>query len=50
MPQMMIHVVGGYQSDFAVNWHRAELDFDALFSETIDGALEVAGLGPTRSR
>ncbi|AOW93844.1 acetyl-CoA acetyltransferase [Rhodococcus sp. WMMA185] len=45
MPQNMIHVLGGYQSDFAVNWHRAELGFDALFSEAIDGVLGSSGLG-----
>ncbi|MEV0947065.1 acetyl-CoA acetyltransferase [Rhodococcus sp. NPDC049939] len=45
MPQNTIHVLGGYQSDFAINWHRAQLGFDSLFSEAINGALESSGIG-----
>ncbi|RDI67846.1 acetyl-CoA acetyltransferase [Nocardia pseudobrasiliensis] len=39
---MSVHILGGGQSDFAVNWHRAGLGFDALIGEIITRATESA--------
>lgn len=39
---MSVHILGGSQTDFAVNWQRAGLEFDALLGEVIDGALQAA--------
>ncbi|MEC3957702.1 acetyl-CoA acetyltransferase [Nocardia sp. CDC153] len=39
-----MYILGGAQTDFAVNWHRAGLGFDALIGGVLDQALEAAGL------
>ncbi|MFH5209421.1 acetyl-CoA acetyltransferase [Antrihabitans spumae] len=38
------YVVGGYQTDYARNWHRSGLGYDALFAETITRALTAAAV------
>ncbi|MBF6235811.1 thiolase domain-containing protein [Nocardia otitidiscaviarum] len=37
-----VHILGGSQTDFAVNWHRAGREFDALIGENIARTLETA--------
>ncbi|WP_306360347.1 acetyl-CoA acetyltransferase [Nocardia sp. CC227C] len=37
-----VHILGGSQTDFAVNWHRAGKEFDALVAETVSRTLEAA--------
>ncbi|WP_067825310.1 acetyl-CoA acetyltransferase [Nocardia inohanensis] len=37
-----MHILGGSQTDFAVNWQRAGLGFDALFSRVVDDSLRAA--------
>lgn len=39
-----VHVLGGYQSDFARNYSREGLEISDLFSEIVDGTLEATGL------
>ncbi|CAN5774263.1 acetyl-CoA acetyltransferase [soil metagenome] len=39
-----IWVLGGYQSDFARNLHRAGVDFAGLTAEIVDNTLDAAGL------
>ncbi len=46
VPNSEVFILGGYQTDFAVNWHRQNQGFDALFAETIEGCLGNAGIGP----
>ena len=41
-----VYVLGGYQTDFARNWHRDGLGFDALFGEAVPKTLDAAGVGP----
>ncbi|MVU80927.1 thiolase domain-containing protein [Nocardia sp. ET3-3] len=42
-----MHILGGAQTDFAVNWHRAGLGFDALVREVLEAALTDARLDAT---
>ncbi|SUA76585.1 Beta-ketothiolase BktB [Nocardia otitidiscaviarum] len=37
-----VHILGGSQTDFAVNWHRADREFDALIGENISRTVEAA--------
>lgn len=39
-------LMGGYQTDFARNWHREGLEFADLTAEVVAGTLEASGLGP----
>lgn len=39
-----VHVLGGYQSDFARNYTREGLEIADLFSEIVDGTLDATGL------
>lgn len=39
---MSVHILGGSQTDFAVNWHRAGLGFDALVRDVVEEALSAA--------
>ena len=41
-----VYVLGGYQTDFARNWHREGLELFDLFSESIEGAIKDAGIQP----
>ncbi|MFE6861424.1 acetyl-CoA acetyltransferase [Nocardia sp. NPDC057668] len=41
-----MHILGGAQTDFAVNWQRAGLGFDALVSTVIEHTLDDARIGP----
>lgn len=41
-----IHILGGSQTDFAVNWHRAGREFDALIAETVEHTLQAARIDP----
>lgn len=43
---MAIHLIGGYQTDFARVWSREGLDYTAMMREAIDGALESCRLEP----
>ncbi|QLY27625.1 acetyl-CoA acetyltransferase [Nocardia huaxiensis] len=43
---MPVHILGGSQSDFAVNWHRAGLGFDALIGSVVEQTLEAARVDP----
>ncbi|MEV6772457.1 acetyl-CoA acetyltransferase [Nocardia sp. NPDC051030] len=38
---MSVHILGGSQTDFAINWNRAGLEFDALVRTAIEEALEA---------
>ncbi|WP_369635286.1 acetyl-CoA acetyltransferase [Nocardia sp. JMUB6875] len=42
-----MHILGGAQTDFAVNWHRAGLGFDALIRDVLEAALTDAHLDAT---
>lgn len=44
---MSVHILGGAQTDFAVNWHRAGLGFDALIRDVLEAALTDARLDAT---
>ena len=37
---MAIHLIGGYQTDFARAWSREGLDYTDMMREAIDGALD----------
>ncbi|WP_460723731.1 acetyl-CoA acetyltransferase [Nocardia heshunensis] len=39
-----VYILGGSQTDFAVNWHRAGLEFDALFREVLEATLAATRL------
>lgn len=41
-----IYILGGYQTDFARNWQREDLELIDMFAEAFDGALADAGLQP----
>ena len=41
-----IWMMGGYQTDFARNWHREGLDFADLTREAVTATCEAAGIGP----
>jgi len=41
---MAIHLIGGYQTDFARAWSREGLDYTDMMREAIDGALESCRL------
>ncbi|MET9487550.1 acetyl-CoA acetyltransferase [Nocardia sp. NPDC006630] len=43
---MSVHILGGSQTDFAVNWHRAGLGFDALIRTVIEQTLESTHIDP----
>jgi acetyl-CoA C-acetyltransferase len=40
----MVHVLGGYQTDFARNWQRAGHSFDGLVAEVVEHTLADAGV------
>ena len=42
----MVFVIGGYQTDFARNWHREGHDFAGLFAEVVRETLADAGISP----
>ena len=44
---MSVHILGGAQTDFAVNWHRVGLGFDALIRGVLEGTLTDARLDAT---
>ena len=44
--QERVYILGGYQSDFAQNWHRNELDLLDVFENTIAQGLTSVGLEP----
>ncbi|KAA8882101.1 thiolase domain-containing protein [Nocardia colli] len=46
MPTSTIHLLGGSQSDFAVNWHRAGKGFDALIGEVVGATLAATDIAP----
>ncbi|MBF6327744.1 acetyl-CoA acetyltransferase [Nocardia transvalensis] len=39
-----VHILGGAQTDFAVNWHRAGYGFDALVGEIVTRTLDDTGI------
>lgn len=39
---MSVHILGGSQTDFAVNWHRAGLEYDALIRAVLEETLTAA--------
>ncbi len=41
-----VYLLGGSQTDFALNWHREGLDIYAMFKESFDSALAATGLTP----
>jgi acetyl-CoA C-acetyltransferase len=43
---MAIHLIGGYQTDFARVWSREGLDYTDMMREAIDGALQSCLLEP----
>jgi len=43
---MAIHLIGGYQTDFARVWSREGLDYSDMMREAIDGALASCRLDP----
>ncbi|WP_067688880.1 acetyl-CoA acetyltransferase [Nocardia jejuensis] len=43
---MSVHILGGSQTDFALNWHRAGLDTDALVRTVVQDALAATGIDP----
>ncbi|AYF77900.1 thiolase domain-containing protein [Nocardia yunnanensis] len=43
---MSVHILGGAQTDFAVNWHRAGLGFDELVRSVLDDTLSATRLDP----
>ncbi|MFI6214915.1 acetyl-CoA acetyltransferase [Nocardia brasiliensis] len=46
MSTSTIHLLGGSQTDFAVNWHRSGLGFDALVAAVLAPTFEATGVGP----
>ena len=44
--QERVYILGGYQSDFAQNWHRNELDLLDVFENTIAQGLTSVDLEP----
>ncbi|MEV6099104.1 acetyl-CoA acetyltransferase [Nocardia sp. NPDC051981] len=44
---MSVHILGGDQTDFAVNWHRVGLGFDALIRAVLDETLAAVRLDAT---
>ena len=44
--QKRVYILGGYQSDFAQNWYRNELDLLDVFEETIAKGLQSVDLEP----
>lgn len=44
---MSVHILGGAQTDFAVNWHRLGLGFDALIRAVLDETLAAVHLDAT---
>ncbi|WP_328290568.1 acetyl-CoA acetyltransferase [Nocardia aurantiaca] len=44
---MSVHILGGGQTDFAVNWHRVGLGFDALIRAVLDETLAATHLDAT---
>ena len=44
--QERVYILGGYQSDFAQNWHRNELDLLDVFQNTISQGLNSVNLEP----
>jgi acetyl-CoA C-acetyltransferase len=43
-----VHVLGGYQTDFARNYAREGLEISDLFAEVVDGTLEATALEPAQ--
>ncbi|WP_330181421.1 acetyl-CoA acetyltransferase [Nocardia sp. NBC_01503] len=43
---MSVHILGGSQTDFAVNWHRAGLGFDALVQTVTEQTLAATEINP----
>jgi len=41
-----VFILGGYQTDFARNWHRESEDLFAMFKATLEGGLAETGLEP----
>ncbi len=41
-----VFILGGYQTDFARNWHREGDDLFAMFKATLEGGLDDTGLEP----
>ena len=41
-----VYILGGYQSDFAQNWHRNELDLLDVFQDIISKGLNSVDLEP----
>lgn len=46
MDKSRIYILGGHQSDFAVNWVREQKSIFDLFSDSVIGALNAAKLDP----
>lgn len=44
---MSVHIMGGAQTDFAVNWQRAGASFDALVRTVLEEALDAARVAVT---
>ncbi|MFI6870215.1 acetyl-CoA acetyltransferase [Nocardia sp. NPDC050406] len=47
MSPSTIHILGGHQTDFAANWHRAGLGFDSLIGEVVSRTLEAERIDAT---
>src|SRR3972149_1256871 len=43
---MSIYILGGYQTDFARNWHKENKHIVAMLREAVIGGLEATGLEP----
>ncbi|WP_067572628.1 acetyl-CoA acetyltransferase [Nocardia acidivorans] len=43
---MSVHILGGSQTDFSVNWHRAGLGFDALIRAVTEQTLAATAINP----
>lgn len=43
---MSVFVLGGFQTDFAVNWHKQGHGFDALFAAAVEGVFTETGVDP----
>jgi acetyl-CoA C-acetyltransferase len=43
----MVYILGGWQSDFARNWARHDLDFAGAFKETLEEGLAAVDLEPS---
>src|SRR5689334_6501673 len=46
MSQSQVYVLGGYQTDFALNWSRAGRAVYDLLKESVEGALEATNIEP----